>query len=487
MEKRWILIYDRYKNLQKTAINMLSGIISGYLKYVLPVKCIDEITEDTIKNSNILLVGKTKNNHLLLSLKEKGLLKVPSESEGYSIYVGENPWQTDRRIIAIAGFDDHGILYGCMDFCNRYCGKLLYQTGNLYGRTFFENRFDEQLASWQISSAPKIKTRAIWTWGHVIYDYQKFFKNMARLRLNEIVIWNDVAPINAKDIVKCAHSFGIKVIWGFAWGWDNNCSRVLENYNENTAREIKESVLKKYEKEYASIGGDGIYFQSFTELDKESVGGKLIAQVVTDLVNDTARELFKRHPNLNIQFGLHAMSVKNRLNIIKDVDKRIHIIWEDCGAFPFNYNPNRVDNFETTLDFTGEILSLRGKEEKFGAVMKGMVNLDWATFEHFTEGYILGERTNQYLNERQIEKNKIWKLIQASWLKNAEYARKMIAYIATKGKNSIIQSLVEDGMFENKIMFPIALFAELLWDANGDIGNIIEDVSKYPCVTFANV
>ena len=487
MENRWLLIYDRYKNLQKTAINMLSGIISGYLSYVLPIKCIDELTEETIKNFNVLVVGKIRNNHLLLSLKQRGLIKVPNQSQGYSIYVGENPEQANRQIIAIAGFDDHGVLYGCMDFCNRYCGKLLYQTGNLYGRPFFENRFDGQLTSWQISTYPKIKTRAIWTWGHVIYDYRTFFRNMVRLRLNEIIIWNDVVPVNAKDIVQYAHSLGIKVIWGFAWGWDNNCTRVLENYNEDTAQEIKESVLKKYEKEYAAIGGDGIYFQSFTELDKECVAGRLIAQVVTDLVNDTASELLKRYPNLNIQFGLHSMSVKNRLNIIKSIDKRIHIVWEDCGAFPFNYNPNAIGNFEETLNFTSDILSLRGEEEKFGAVLKGMVNLDWATFEHFTDNYILGERTVQYLNERQIEKNKIWKLIQASWLKNAEYARKMISFIATNGKCPIVQGLVEDGMFENKIMFPVALFAELLWDANDNIGNMIEDVSKYPCVTFANV
>lgn len=58
-------------------------------------------------------------------------------------------------------------------------------------------------------SAPAIKNRAIWTWGHVIFDYEKFFENMSLLRLNEIVIWNDYMPVNAKQVVDAAHGYGI--------------------------------------------------------------------------------------------------------------------------------------------------------------------------------------------------------------------------------------------------------------------------------------
>ena len=487
MENRWTLVYDEYKGLQKTALNILSGTVSGYLTYVLPMIKVSELTEEIAKERNLLVVGKVKTNPILSALKEKGLIKVPSQAEGYSIYVGKNPLQEEGQIIAIAGFDAHGVLYGCMDFCNRYCGKKLYQSGCIYGEHFFENRFDEQLVDWQVSTAPKIKTRAIWTWGHVIYDYRQFFMNMARLRFNEVVMWNDVAPLNAKDIVEYAHSMGIKVIWGFAWGWRTNCSKMLEDFNEDTAKEIKETVLNKYEEEYAHIGGDGIYFQSFTEMEQDNIGGKSVAQVVTDLVNDTADALLKKHPQLHIQFGLHATSVKNQLDVIKTVDNRVEIVWEDCGAFPYHYSPDQIYTFNDTIDFTGKILNLRGNEGGFGAVMKGMVNLAWGSFEHFTQPYILGERTNSYLAERQVKKNKLWKIVQAGWLKNAEYVRQMIAYIAKNGKNPILQGLVEDGMFENQIMFPAALFAALLWDPNGRIEDIIEEVSKYPCVGFANV
>ena len=46
-----------------------------------------------------------------------------------------------------------------------------------------------------------------------MYDYRGFFENMARLKLNEIIIWNDYAPTNGREIVAYAHSLGIRVIW----------------------------------------------------------------------------------------------------------------------------------------------------------------------------------------------------------------------------------------------------------------------------------
>ena len=63
----------------------------------------------------------------------------------------------------------------------------------------------------------------------------------------------------------------------------------------------------------------------------------------------------------------------------------------------------------------------------------------------------------------------------------------MIFEIAKNGKDVILQALVEDGMFENEIVFPVALYADLLWNPNRDIDEIIEYVAKYPCVKFANL
>jgi phosphosulfolactate synthase (CoM biosynthesis protein A) len=57
-----------------------------------------------------------------------------------------------------------------------------------------------------------VSESGIWTWGHVIYDYRGFLKNMRSLGMNKITIWNDYAPINASEIVEKARKNGIRVI-----------------------------------------------------------------------------------------------------------------------------------------------------------------------------------------------------------------------------------------------------------------------------------
>ena len=489
MNKRWLLVTDSYMDLEKRGVDMLFAAVSTYVSYVLPVKSIQDMSTEEWEQNNILLVGKSSAHSGIKLCQEKGLVSIPQEPESYSIYVGQSVYNTDAQMIAIVGYDEYGILYGCVDFCNKYFGYHLHLNGGLCEETYFENVFNGKLAPWKISVTPAIKTRALWTWGHVIYDYKKFFENMAKLRFNEVVIWNDKAPKNAKEVVDCAHSWGIKLIWGFAWGWTTKCEDALEQFNEETCENIKKIVLETYANEYVKLGGDGIYFQSFTELSKESVGGRCIADIVTGLVNDVSSVLLEQYPNLHIQFGLHATSVKNKLEIIQKTDKRVTIVWEDCGAFPYAYSvlhPN-VENFEETLSFTEKLLSLRGMDEKFGTVLKGMLNLDWASFEHFTESYVLGERGKESILARQIKTRRMWKVVQAGWLKYGDYARQLIARIAEKGNAPIVQALVENALFEEEIPFPAALYAEMLWTPKADIQDMIQYVASYPCVRFANI
>ena len=108
--------------------------------------------------------------------------------------------------------------------------------------------------------------------------------------------------------------------------------------------------------------------------------------------------------------------------------------------------------------------------------------MKWPVFLPLTRSvwYILGERTDGFIRERQIEKDKIWKVIRGSWLKNAEYFRKMIALMADKGHEPIVQALVEDAMFENKITLPVAIYAQTLWSPETPIEKILEKASKNP-------
>ena len=129
---------------------------------------------------------------------------------------------------------------------------------------------------------------------------------------------------------------------------------------------------------------------------------------------------------------------------------------------------------------------LRGDKEKFGAVFKGMPKLDWTRFEHFSSSYILGERTNSFIHNRFHDKSRIWKKLQSDWLKNTDYIKRTVELISGSDKDVILQALVEDSMFERKIMFPAALYAEVLWNPCRSAALLISDVAGYPCVEFAN-
>lgn len=488
MDKRWIFLTDAYQGLEKAAVNQLYGTIAGCLPYVLPIRFIDEVPPAELENAHIIFAGTAGANRLIARCQQQHILQIPPKSEGYAIYVGNSVFGADNQMIVIAGYDAAGVLYGCADFCNKYLGDIVFDHQHIWGDHIFESPFDGKLNPWQITAAPAIKRRAIWTWGHVIYDYRRFFENMAKLRLNEIVIWNDVAPLNAADVVAYAHSLHIKVIWGFAWGWDTSCKNVLNRYSAQLAADIKAQVLDTYEREYSQTGADGIYFQTFTEHSIPFIGGKPVAQLVSELVNEVAASLWARHPDLHIQFGLHATSVRDQLRYIQTVDKRIQIVWEDCGSFPYNYLADRVTDFEATAALTEATLKLRGRDEKWGAVLKGMLNLDWAKFQHFSAPYILGERTDRYIHQRQRKKDRIWKLQQAGWIKNAEYARRIIALAAQYGTDdTVVEALVEDAMLGNQIAFPVALYAEMLWMPHGDAMEMAAQVAKYPCVNFSNL
>ena len=306
-----------------------------------------------------------------------------------------------------------------------------------------------------------MKETGIWTWGHVIYDYRGFFRNMKSLGMNKITIWNDFAPLNAREIIDEAHRNGIKVVWGFAWGWDTDCRSIAAGLGEERLREIKGSVLNVFCGQYRDIAADGIYFQSFTEMEKREINGKSIAEFVVELVNSTADELFKSEPELNIEFGLHATSVKDDLAAIARTDGRIRIIWEDLGAFPFAYDPFDIKNYDETYALAEKVINLRGSGEKCGFITKGMTTLDWSAFKHAAEPLAIGESSREFIEKRQLEKNALWDERTEGWRLNIDHARKMFGLFKSSGSVVSVQALIEDGMFENEIKEPAVMFSKL--------------------------
>ena len=465
--KKFAIIYGSMKtDLQKRAVEELTSILLDYT-LVYPI-CIQYEENLDTSDHKCIYVGTKENNPYIRAVSKCAL----SKKEEYHIKI-------EKSTVIIEGYDDAGVLYGVLDFYNQYIVMHEYPNHDRYWVNFLTQ---DELPDFEYTSSPSVKERGLWTWGHVIYDYRGYLDHMMKLKMNRVIIWNDFVPANAKDIVAYAHARNIQVIWGFAWLWDTDCNRVdIRNLHD-----YAETIFQKYETEYAPIGGDGIYFQTFTELNQDHIDGVCIAEAATGFVNQTASLFYAKYPDMEIQFGLHATSVKNKLEFIKNIDPRIRIVWENCGAFPFSYIPSDVNDFEDTKKFVQKIALLRGDTERFGVVTKGLVKLDWSQFEHQTASHCLGVSSELVKQNRIERKKRIWRYIQAEWFVHADKAYEMVKemYRLKSGDLSIF-ALVEAGMFEENIMYPVALYSEMLWDCHKNIDTLIRNVALRSYVSFA--
>ena len=470
--KRNAIIYGGFQSgVQKKAVAVLSRILMDHADQY-PV-CFPFEQDADYSGFRCFFIG-TKGNNPYIAKHSKAQLTKP---EQYCICV-------ENDTVIIEGFDDAGVLYGCVDFYNKYMIPCEFDDPekNRGAGHYWRNIFEKQLTDFTCTSAPSVRDRGIWTWGHVIYDFHGFIDNMVKLKMNTLIIWNDFVPVNAKEMIQYAHDAAVKVIWGFAWGWDNGC----QNLSLKTLNDQTENIFSKFQKEFAHLSIDGIYFQSITEVDTEEIDGVSVADAVTNFVNRTANLFFETNPNLELQFGLHATSVKTRLDMIRRVDPRIRIVWEDCGAFPFNYIPQELANFDETKALAEKIATLRGADDKFGAVTKAFTTLDWSRFVHVDGPVYIGTSSERIQADRTLRKARDWRYFQAYWMRNGAKALEMVKTMAdAKNGDLVITALVEDGMFEKNVMYPVALYSEMLWDCDENFEDLLSAVALRNDVIFA--
>lgn len=379
--------------------------------------------------------------------------------------------------ITVEGYDFGGVLYGAIDLYNRYLLPMKY----VNAVTESYSRFDEPLSDFSLTSHPSVRERGIWTWGHVIYDYRGFIDNMVKLKMNSIIIWNDHIPFNMSEIIDYAHSSAVSVILGYSWGWDQRCKELSLSSLDNKSGEI----FEKFEREYKDLPIDGIYFQTITELEEEYIEGVLVADAVTDFVNKTAALFYEKYPDLLIEFGLHATSVKNRLDFITKVDKRLRIVWEDFGAMPFAYNATDIRNFEETKELCVKCSTLRGECDNFGVVTKSVCCLDWKAFVHPSGPQNIGVSTKALKQSRMKRKERVLRSATAGWILNGDKALETVsALVSAKGGDFSANALVEDGVFGERIPYSVALFAEILWRCCDSYPDIVKTVSLLDYVEF---
>lgn len=451
---RYDIVYGEYKGPEKRAIELLYETLCEFVPYI------PEMYEGKPSSPNIPIFIGTKSSNP--SVAEKLSSINLSEDEIY--------YKVADEYIIISGGSALSVFYAACSFCDDYLPKARRRT---LGHPFFVKPFIDKMPEAEHRSSPAVKERGLWTWGHVIYDYKTYIKNLARLKMNKITIWNDCPPLNAREIVDYAHSFGVKVFWGYSWGWDEH----LDIRSEELMRQWGKAAVDSYKNGYADTGCDGIYYQMFTEQKTDTQDGVNIAEYAVKWTNYIASEIYKLYPDLKIEFGLHATSVKNHLDKIAKTDDRIYIVWEDCGAFPYHYNAFDTADYDETLAFSEKIAALR-EGKRFGAVLKGASWLDWSCFAHQKTPFILGMNGEREIAEKATLRRDIYRYQESAWLQNGEKAYSVIKLLAEKTKGDCtLSDLVEDGLFDRHIYLPNALFAEMCWDVASPYDEILRRVS----------
>ena len=471
----WEIIYSNYEGMEKRTVDLLSKDVGKYIirkegvytLYVLP--CEKERTDMEIEK-NAIVVGLYSESALIQKYVRADEIK----TGGFLVKVIKNPQNEEGRIVLLTANDERELFYAVVSFLDDYIPDNTPWHGAVRMQ---QSIFDEPLNEYTYSENAQNKTRSVFTWGHPINDYRAYIDNMARLKLNQLIIWNDYMPLNVEEIIDYAHSYGIEVIFGYAWGWKPGFGKNITDISDKRLQELKAEIIQEYEDNYAKIGCDGIYFQSFTENENEYVGGRLIAEAVRVLVNDTGATLLQKYPHLKLQFGLHAISVRNHLSEIAKVDRRIEILWEDCGEFPYAYAPIVKDEkaFAETVEFTKKILTLRGNAP-VGLLFKGMMTLDWTRFSRQGGAFVLGENAPEITAHDQRMRHYAWKIFSAEWMQYGKYAMEMLKVIKENALGEVNMCMA--GAYDGGIYLPQALCAQMFRTLDSDYGETLKKVAQ---------
>ena len=478
MDKRNLkIIYSRYEGPEKKALELVYREVEEvvlrdgdrYVHHVLAC----ERAETAVLDKNAIILGVYDENPFLQRYIDKN--EIPEG--GYLVRVMDDPEAPDRKLLLVAAHTPVNVFYGAVELVDGY---FAYAVPKRCEHRYHGELFSHPLPDYERAFAPKIPVRNIFTWGHPITDYREYIENMARLRFNELIVWNDYVPLNARDIVEYAHEYGIRIVFGYAWGWSRTCGETDLSRLDLLADE----VIATYERDYAPLGLDGIYFQSFTEMNATHIGAQLVAEVVTDFVNDVSARLLEKHPTLSIQFGLHANSVKEHLSYIAKVDPRVYILWENCGSFPYDIFPAHPteEDYKKAEAFTDEILSQR-ENGSCGVLYKCHLTLDWVgdNFVHQAGPFVLGMSSDQ-TKERDLRvASPLWRRFEYFWRENGKDAHRLTRRICelSEGKAGVgLAAQLSGGIFYSE-----ALAAEMIWDPDASYAEIAERLSERRYIT----
>ncbi len=427
----WKVVYSSAEGPQGRALETLTERLGpyflreGHLATALVLPLEKDGGEPVKGKRDMIVVGIPSENATLRkylggggsgALGDRALPGVPAG--GYLIRTFN---EKGRNVVLVAGDTPEAVLWATFDFLDVVAPTLESKVSSQHGRyagSFFRAA---KVPAYECRRQPQTPVRSIFSWGHVVDDYRVTFREMARARFNRAILWNDRQVVNARDVVECAHSWGVKVFWGFSWGWTLS-GKDAEGLDFG---KLADDIVAEWRRVWKPMGGDGIYFQSFTETSAQEMGGRLIADIVTELVNKTTKKIHDESPKTDIIFGLHASSIhkKGATEAIARTDPSLEILWEDCGAFPFHdtgLSPNMITYCDKILALTPSV----------GFCWKAQLRIDWSHFRRPLAGpFLLG-----CASEQLIERDRALTLprhvqIDEYWIKNGKWAYDCVKHV----------------------------------------------------------
>lgn len=452
----WKVVYGSSEGPQGKALEVLTEAAGPILRdhrtstsYVLPL---EKDGGKPVAQRHRILVGRPSENAALRAAL--GDTDVPKGG-----YVVKTLSANGTNTVAIAGDTPSAVLWGAFDFTDLVLPQLAADSVLWHNMAYRGHFFAiTSLVSSVRATAPATPVRSLFTWGHVIDDYRNTFKEMARNRYNRVILWNEYPPVNAVDVVREAHAWGIEVFWGFAWGWSTDC----RDADLSQTAKIGDSVVREWDEVWSKLPGDGIYFQSFTEVGTERIGGRLVADCVVDLVNDTTRRIRQRRPNLPIVFGLHARAVMKHLATIERTDPSIDILWENCGDFPFEgggaAHPVRPTDYHVFVE------RLLDSPRNVGLAWKVQVLQDWNCWAHQAGPYLLGCAGKRLLARDRDVIERLQGAYDEDWIALGGFVRDFVRQLRAAPKPPHELNTVAE--YNPPFAFSTMLQAELFWGSD---------------------
>ena len=417
----WKVVYSSAEGPEGRALEVLTERIGMHLlreghlatPMVLPLE--KDGGEKVETKRDVVVVGQPSRNATLRRC-------LNGEDVPKGGYLVKTMHEGGRNVVLLAGDTPEAVLWAAFDFLDVVAPALEAQMAGMHSRyagTFFR---DGKIPAFACRRAPQTPVRSVFSWGHVVDDYRATFREMARARFNRAILWNDRQVVNAREVVECAHSWGVKVFWGFSWGWTLSGS----DRKDLDFGKIADGIVDEWRRVWKPMGGDGIYFQSFTETRNREIAGRSIPEAVTELVNAVARRIHSEAPDLEIVFGLHSNSMKREgaEEAIAKVDPSLEILWENCGGFPFWETNGRVEPPDTA--FCDRILALN---PSVGLAWKAQLRIDWKNYVSPAGPFVLGCAGERMLSrDRAVTAPRQWSFDE-DWVLNGANAHEFVRHV----------------------------------------------------------